>query len=75
MESEIADAVEELIGILEPHTIFLNELVSDGGRGAIIVSAHSHHNFAVELSPEALGRLSSLRLSFWIDYYPGPFVP
>ena len=71
-DTSIEDALEELVNYLEPHTAFLKGIGNDGGRVTIWVSSQSTRNYAVELSPNFLGRLAVLGTSIVYDVYPGP---
>lgn len=69
-DAQIEDAVEELVTFLEPHRDFLMG-ISQGGVIRVWVSSQSIRNYAFELSPKMLARLSSLGATFVHDVYQG----
>jgi hypothetical protein len=69
-DMQLEDALEELVSFLDPHKAFLLEL-SQEGVVRIWVSTHSNRNFALELTPRMIGRLSALGATFVHDVYQG----
>jgi hypothetical protein len=68
---QLEDALEELVSFLEPHKDFLVEL-SREGIVRIWASTQGNRNFALELTPRMLNRLSALGATFVHDVYQGP---
>ncbi|CAN5339847.1 hypothetical protein BH09PAT4_BH09PAT4_09140 [soil metagenome] len=69
-DTQVEDALEELLNFLEPHQKFLMEL-SGGGNVRIWVSTSSQRNYALDLGPTTLSRIASLGASFIHDVYQG----
>ena len=70
-DMQLEDALEELVSFLEPHREFLHEL-SQEGTVRIWASTQSARNYALELTPKMLERLSLLGATFVHDVYQGP---
>ena len=70
-DAQIEDSLEELITLLEPHAVFLRE-ITNGGIVRIWVDSQSTRNYALELSPAMMQRLSSIGATFVHDVYPSP---
>lgn len=69
-DDRIEDTLEGILKCFEPKADFIQKLNQDGGRALIWVSSYSGRNYAFELSPETLGRLSQIGFSFAHDVYP-----
>src|SRR5262245_48618546 len=69
-DMQLEDALEELVSFLEPHKEFLVEL-SREGIVRIWASTQGNRNFALELSPRMLNRLSALGATLVHDVYQG----
>lgn len=65
----VEDLIEETVSLLEPHISFMHKLIDDGGRIHLQVSTYGDRNYAIELSPSMLQRLSSLKISYVQDVY------
>lgn len=64
------DALSEVMHVLEPHRVFIQKLRSEGGRVLVQVSSFSGRNYALEFSPELLGRCAVLGVGLAHDIYP-----
>jgi hypothetical protein len=69
-EEGFEDALEEQLGLLEPHAEFLLE-IAEQGTIRVWFSSHSNRNFAIELPPRLLGRMAALGISLVHDVYQG----
>jgi hypothetical protein len=69
-DMQLEDAIEELVSYLEPHREFLFAL-SQEGVVRIWASTQSTRNYAVELPPRTLNRMSALGATFVHDVYQG----
>ncbi|HEY7640453.1 MAG TPA: DUF4279 domain-containing protein [Steroidobacteraceae bacterium] len=66
----VEDALAEVLRLLEPKRDFLLNLRSNGARVLVQVSSFSGRNYAFELSPELMGRYSSIGISLAHDVFP-----
>lgn len=64
------DAVEGMIGFLEPHAAFL-QLLSLEGQVCVMISSQSRYMYGLEFPPTTLGRLAALGASLHHEIYAG----
>lgn len=64
------DALTEVLKVLEPHKTFIQKLRGEGARILLQVSSFSDRNYALEFSPEVLGRCAALGVGLAHDVYP-----
>lgn len=69
-DSVALDIISDVIEYIAPHKQFINKLESEGGRIILIVSTYSQRNYAIEIPPDILKKLSDLGLSIAHDVYP-----
>jgi hypothetical protein len=69
-DSELILAIEEFLGLLEPHAIFLRRFVATGGRAEQFVGWFTSQRSGGESLPaELLSRLGALGLDLSLDVY------
>lgn len=66
----VEDTLEEVVTLLEPRRKFLMEF-SKAGSVRIWVRTSSSHNYAFEMAPGMLARISALGATFVHDVYQG----
>ncbi len=64
------DIIKDVIETIEQHKSFFHKLSQEGARIILQVYSYSHRNYAIEIPPNILKKLSELEISFAHDIYP-----